>query len=130
MSLSVDGVWKAGVWATTVWADGVWREGAPAVVEEAAATGGGKKKRRRYPRKVLAYGQVHTVYSPDEERSLYQALLDRAKTLAAIGEPDDVREAEKRIKRVIRRLEKVDDSEAQWLSRLRELDEELLILLM
>jgi len=129
MSLTVDGFWKAGFWSTTFWADGFWYEGAP-VPPPAATTSGGGGRKRKYPRRVMAYGKLYTVRNPDEERQLLQALVDRAKTLAAISpEPDEVAAVRRRIRTIERRVKAVDDSEAQWLRRLREIDEELLLLL-
>lgn len=129
MSLSIDGVWKAGVWATTVWADGVWYEGPPAPAATTTTTGGGKS-RRKYPRRIMAHGKLYTVRNPEEERQLLQALMDRAKTLAAVSpEPTEIAAVRKRIRAIERRVKAVDDSEAQWLRRLREIDEELLLLL-
>lgn len=126
MSLAIDGVWKAGVWATTVWADGVWREGAPA--ED--ATGGGRSKRRRqYPRWVQIEGRRFRVNSPEEERRLLMALMERARAVEATGTHPEVRAAARRVIKIQRRLKTVDDSEAQWLRRLQEMDEELLLFL-
>ncbi len=128
MSLSVDGVWKSGVWDQTVWADGVWREGAYTPTE--TTTGGGKSKRRRhYPRWVVIDGKRFRVNSPEEERALLMAMLDRARAIEATGSFPEVAKAKRRAVRIQKRIESVDDSEAQWLARLRELDEELIFLL-
>lgn len=127
MSLSVDGVWKAGVWATTCWADGVWREGDPPAPVATTTSGGGKSK--RYPRRVMLRGRLYTVRNPREERELLQAALDRAKTLAAIAEPQEAAEAKRTALRFAKRAKAVEREESQWLARLRQIDEELLLLL-
>lgn len=104
--------------------------GGPAVEPPPATTTGGGKSRRKYPRRVMAHGKLYTVRNPEEERQLLQALMDRAKTLAAVSaEPEEVAQVRRRIKTIERRVKAVDDSEAQWLRRLREIDEELLLLL-
>ena len=129
MSLSIDGFWKAGFWSTTFWADGFWYEGAPPAPAATTTTGGGKS-RRKYPRRIMAHGKLYTVRNPEEERQLLLALMDRAKTLAAVSaEPEEIAAVRRRIKTIERRVKAVDDSEAQWLRRLREIDEELLLLL-
>jgi len=75
-------------------------------------------------------GRVYAVRSPEEERQLLQALMDRAKTLAAVSpEPEEVAAVRRKIRTIERRVKAVDDSEAQWLRRLREIDEELLLLM-
>lgn len=130
MSLSVDGVWKAGVWATTVWADGVWREGAPQPTPEVVTSGGGKKKRyARYPRRILMDGRLYTAHSAEDERRLLQAFLDRARETAASEPPEIAAETMKRAVRIQKRIEKAAERETQWMRRLQEMDEELLILL-
>lgn len=128
MSLTVDGVWKAGVWASTVWADGVWREGAAPSVDT-PTTGGGsskKKKSRKYPRRVMVRGILATVRNLEEEMALVQAMLDRAEYQDAISAELSTAEPVKALKR---RLKKVESEHQKWLAKLRQADEEILLLL-
>ena len=95
-----------------------------------ATEGGGRSKyRRRYPRWAQIDGKRYRVNSPEEERQLLQAMLDRARTVEATGTHAEAQQAIKRQVRLKTRIKKVDDSEAQWLERLREMDEELLVLM-
>lgn len=128
MSLSIDGFWKAGFWSTTFWADGFWYEGDPAPPPATTSTGGGGKS-KRYPRRVMLRGRLYTVRNPREERELLQAALDRAKTLAAIAEPQEAADAKRTALRFAKRTKAVEREESQWLARLRQIDEELLLLL-
>lgn len=133
MSLSVAGVWAVDVWDQTVWADGVWREGAPAVVDS-VTTGGGKKRRRsKYPRRVMIDGVLHTVRNAEEERRLLQAIVERsqdaAKTAQALGDEQLAKQSSKSAVRISKRVAKVDSREDEWIRRLYEEDEELLLLI-
>jgi len=100
------------------------------IVAAAAAEGGGSsKKRRKYPRWVLVGDARARVNSPEEERQLLTAMMDRAETQVIEAEtPAEVKQANARVVRIQKRIEKVDDREAQWLRRLREMDEEILLL--
>lgn len=99
------------------------------IVETTAAEGGGKSKRKRqYPRWVVIDGQRFRVNSPAEERALLEAMLDRARSVEATGSHPEAKAATKRIRRIIKRIEKVPDAEAMWVQRLRDMDEELILL--
>lgn len=107
----------------------------PPVVEE-TETGGGKSRRkqgRKYPRWVVINGQKFRVNNADEERQLLQAMQERAdvaaKTAEALGDKKLAKEAKKRAIRIEARQKQVDDREQEWLARLREEDEELLVML-
>lgn len=89
--------------------------------EVTTSTGGGKS--RRYPRRVMVRGRLYVVRSALEERQLLQAVLDRARE-AAPASPAEVRQQV----RIQRRLKQAEDEEAQWMARLREIDDELLLL--
>lgn len=103
-------------------------EPTPEVVTQ---TGGGKKKRySRYPRRILMDGRLYTAHSAEDERQLLQAFLDRARETAASEPPEIAAETIKRAVRIQKRIEKAAEREAQWMRRLQEMDEELLILLM
>ena len=91
-------------------------------------TGGGRSKRcRQYPRWVQIEGRRFRVNSPEEERRLLMALMERARAVEATGTHPEVQA--RRVIKIQRRLKTVDDSEAQWLRRLQEMDEELLLFL-
>ena len=127
MSLSVDGVWKVGVWAQTVWADGVWFEGARAAV--IAAIGGGKSRRKKYPRRIMVHGRLYNARNANEEREILRTALERAKILVELEEPAKAEAIKQSTIQIVKRLKQVDNTEAQWLQRLREIDEELLLLI-
>ncbi len=75
-------------------------------------------------------GRLYSVRNAEEERQLLQAMLDRAKVLAEISpEPVEVKQAKKRALSIQKRMKAVDDTEARWLQRLRQIDEELLLLM-
>ena len=101
------------------------------VVEDTEKFGGSSKSKRgrKYPRWVVIDGQRFRVNSPEEERQLLLAMLDRAKEVEATAAPAEAKQARKRIIRIEKRVKAVDDSEAQWMQRLREMDEELLLLI-
>ena len=108
------------------------------VVVEETTEGGGKSKRRKalerrkYPRWVVINGQRYRVNSPEEERQLLQAMLDRAQEQVQQAEDagkEPPKQAKKQARLLARRIEKAEDAEAAWLRRLREMDEELIILL-
>lgn len=98
------------------------------IVETATETAGGRSK-RRYPRWVVVDGHRYRVNSPEEERQLLLAMMDRAREVEATGTHEETRKAIKRQLRLKARIEKVDDSEAQWLEYLHQQDEEILLLL-
>lgn len=107
---------------------------APVVETPAATTGGGKSRRRsRYPRKVVVDGVVHVVNSPEEERRLLQALFERAQDAAQVaeglGDTQLAQQIQKRAVRIRKRVEAVDNREQEWLQRLMDEDEEILVLL-
>lgn len=126
MSLSIDGFWKSGFWSQTFWADGFWYEGAVTPPATPTPVAGGFSKRKPYPRKVMVRGQVYTVRSWAEELSLLQAALDRAEYQDAASVSP---ETAKPVQAIRRRLKRVESAHQKWLKRLREADEELLILL-
>ncbi len=100
-------------------------------------TGGSPSKQRRarrYPRRVSIDGRLVWVRSAEEERALleqYRARLEaEAERLEAADAPaQTVARAKVRVIRVERRIAKVDNREAEWLARLQEEDEELLLVL-
>ena len=129
MSLTVDGVWKAGVWASTVWASGVWYEPGAVPPPATPTTGGGsskKKKGRKYPRKVMVRGALYTVRNLEEELQLLQAALDRAEYQDAISVQV---ETAKPVQSIRRRIKKVESERQKWLAKLRQADEEIILLL-
>lgn len=101
---------------------------AEVVTPDAGAGSSKRKRQRKYPRWVVIEGQRFRVNSPEEERALLQAMLERAQTQAEAAPPAQAKVATRKAIRIAKRLETVDDSEAMWLQRLREMDEELLIL--
>lgn len=109
---------------------------APAVVEPTTPDGGGRgaKGRGRYPRRVIIGGRVYWVKNAEEERRLladYIASLEAHKArLEERKAPEtSVAKARVAIVRAERRLEKVDDREARWHAKLKDEDEEILLLL-
>lgn len=104
------------------------------VTEESTTTGGGKKRKRtKYPRRVMLGGFLYWVNSPEEERQLLAAMAERAREQAKIAEALGDKELgttiRKRAIRVEKRIEAVDTRESDWISRLLEEDEELLVML-
>ena len=100
-------------------------------------TGGGSsrektKRRSRYPRRVVIDGAVYWVNNADEERRLLQAMAERAREQAqiaeALGDTELAETVRRKSVRIQRRVRKADDREAEWLARLRDEDDELLIL--
>jgi hypothetical protein len=102
-----------------------------AVAEE--TKGGGKSKQgRHYPRWVVVNGQRYYVNNAEEERRLLRLLQEKteeaAKIAAALGDETLAKQATKRAVRIEKRQKTVDDREAEWLQRLQDEDEELLVL--
>lgn len=103
--------------------------GADAPVVEEAQEGGGKSRRKRkYPRWVMIEGQRFRVNSPEEERALLLAMMERAREVEATGTHPEVQKAKKTLKRIKKRLPKVEQSEDDWKQQLKQMDEELLLL--
>jgi len=136
------GYWGTGYWHANYWAlDGnYWAEGdtqGTVEVEEVLGGGpGGRKRRRqgRYPRWVLIDGARHRVNSAEEERQLLAAYQQRLEAEKAALEAQEAPQAEiaplrVKVARVERRIDAVDDREAEWKARLRRIDEELVLLL-
>lgn len=74
----------------------------------------------------MVRGQMFTVRNWEEELSLLQAALDRAQYQAAVTPSIEL---EKPIPRLQRRLKKVESERDRWLKRLKQADEELILLL-
>ena len=107
---------------------------AESAVAPGAGSGAKQYAKRKYPRKVVIDGRAYTVQSAAEERELLRAYRDRleadALRLALEESPKRaVAQAKVRVIRAQRRLEEVDDREDAWMRRLRDEDEELLIIL-
>lgn len=100
--------------------------GATAPAVTTPTTGGGKSKRKKWPKKVMVHGRLYTVRNREEEISLLQAALDRAQYQAAVTPS---LELEKPIPRLQKRLKKVESERDRWLKRLKQADEELILLL-
>ena len=100
-----------------------------------AGAGKGKRPLAGYPRWVLIGDRRYRVQTPDEERRLLaQYLAEQQAKLEALQEqpapsPKAVKSARIRIERVARRIEKVDTRADEWHARLRNEDEEILLLL-
>ncbi len=96
----------------------------------------GKRGRDRYPRRVFIEGKSYWVKNADEERALlaaYQARLEAEKEKLETVAPtpvvaEKVRKAAIKIARVERRIEKTATREAEWLERLRQEDDEILLM--
>jgi len=109
-------------------------EAAPVVADAAPDGAPGSKRRRRrsrYPRRVSIGGRLYWVENADEERRLLEAHLAKveAEALELVREDApkaEVARARVKVVRAVRRVEAVDDREAQWLDRLRREDEEIL----
>lgn len=107
---------------------------------EASATpdGGGRgaksRRKSKYPRRISIGDRLVWVKSAEEERELlaqYVAKLEAEKArLEAKNAPKrQIAQAKVAVVRARRRIERVDDWEAAWLERLRQEDEEILLLL-
>ena len=103
-----------------------------------APTGGGrgsKKAKGKYPRKIVIDGVVYYVNSAAEERRLlaqHQAKVEADALMLAVSDAPEtvVKKARVKVKRAAARLEAVDTREADWLQRLRDEDEEILMVVM
>lgn len=98
------------------------------VIVETTQEGGGSKRKRKYPRWVMIDGQRFRVNSPEEERALLLAMMERARTIEATGTHPEVQQAKKTLKRIKKRLPKVDQAKDDWSQQLKKMDEELLLL--
>ena len=105
----------------------------PPVVETEVKGGGKKRHRSKYPRRVMIDGVLHWVRNAEEERQLLQAMADRAKDAAkvaeALGDEKLAKQARKKAVKIARRREAVDTREDDWLARLLDEDEEILMVL-
>ena len=104
------------------------------ITAASAAVGGGIDRRKsKYPRRVAARGRLYVVRNADEERALLLALeqsaLDQAQIANALGDEVTAMRAKKVARKITKRVEAVDDREAEWLQRLRDEDEEILTIL-
>lgn len=98
------------------------------------APGKGGKRKSKYPRRVYIEGQLYTVKSAEEERELLRQWQERVEAealrLALEGAPKQtIARAKVKVVRAARRVEEVDNREAEWIARLMDEDEEILILL-
>lgn len=101
------------------------------VVAKGAPGGVGKRKKRR---RVMIDGQVHTVATLAEERMLLDRYIAQQRQTLETAEPSQRAEVTLRIRRAEKRAGKVESAEVSeaetHLQRLRDEDEELLILLL
>lgn len=102
-------------------------------VDTTAGAGKSKFRSRSYPRYVLVDGQRYRVWSPEEERQLLEALHDRAReamvTLEGQGKAAAAKKAKQRAVRIEKRIAKTSAADADWLAKLREDDELILMAL-
>ena len=100
------------------------------VVETRAGGGYRGPYRQRYPRRISIDGTVYWVNSPEEERALLEAFRAKLERQAELAQtPKRKKTLTLRVRRVTKRIEKVDNQEEIWLERLRQEDEEILTLL-
>ena len=116
------------------WGEAVEPEPEAPTAPDGGGRGAKQYAKRKYPRKVVIDGRAYTVQSAAEERELLRAYRDRleadALRLALEEAPKRaVAQAKVRVIRAQRRLDEVDDREDAWMRRLRDEDEELLIIL-
>ena len=107
-----------------------------AAVEERPGGGrGSKKAKSKYPRRVVIDGVIYWVNSAAEERALlakYQAKVEADALMLAVSDaPEEaVKRAKVRVKRAQARIEAVDTREDEWLQRLRDEDEDILMVVL
>jgi len=106
----------------------------PAPPVPVAKPGGiGHGKKAKYPKRVSVNGKVYTVRSVAEERRLLEELAaqnrEQAASLKALGDEVSAKRAEKKAVAVQARVDTVAIAHEQWLAKLRQDDEELLLLL-
>lgn len=94
----------------------------------------GKGGKRKYPRRIVIEGRVYTVKSAEEERELLRQWQERVEAealrLALEGAPKQtVAKARVKVVRAQRRVEEADNRESEWIARLMDEDEEILLLL-
>jgi len=108
----------------------------PTVGAGGGAGGGAKKHARRrkgYPRRVMIDGKLYLVANAEEERALLRQWRDRvereAMMLALEGAPQKkIAKAKVRVVRAEKRLEEASSREDDWIAKLREEDEEILMI--
>lgn len=105
----------------------------PAPVPVAKPGGIGHGKKPKYPKRVSVNGKVYTVRSVAEERRLLEELAaqnrEQAAILKALGDEVSAKRAEKKAVAVQARVDTVAIAHEQWLAKLRQDDEEILLLL-
>jgi len=106
---------------------------APPVPVTTKAGGIGHKKKSKYPKRVYVNGKVYTVRTVAEERRLLEELAaqnrEQAAILKALGDEVSAKRAEKKAVAVQARVDTVAIAHEKWLAKLRQDDEELLLLL-
>lgn len=101
---------------------------AAAVIATAEKPTGGRH--RKYPRKISVDGTPYQVQSLYEEKALLRAIQERreeaALKLEAKGQPERAQQVRKTVIRLKKRIARV---EVQQLDRIRQEDEEILLLM-
>lgn len=77
----------------------------------------------------MVHGRLYNARNANEEREILRTALERAKILVELEEPAKAEAIKQSTVQIVKRLKQVDNTEAQWLQRLREIDEELLLLI-
>lgn len=103
----------------------------PVPVAKPGGIGHGKKS--KYPKRVTVNGKVYTVRTVAEERRLLEEIAaqnrEQAAILKALGDEVSAKRAEKKAVAIQARVDTVAIAHEQWLAKLRQDDEELLLLL-
>ena len=95
----------------------------------AAAVRKGGARGSKYPKRVTVDGRFYTVRSRAEELELLRQLTEKANDQAAIAKALGDEVLARRIIKKAKRLETKIDARADWLARLLQEDEEILLLL-
>jgi hypothetical protein len=106
---------------------------APPVPVTTKPGGIGHGRKSKYPKRVTVNGKVYTVRSVAEERRLLEEMAsqtrEHATILKALGDEVSAKRAEKKAVAVQARIDDVAVAYEQWLAKLRQDDEEILLLL-
>lgn len=90
------------------------------------------RQRRKYPKRVTVKGRVYTVQTAAEEREILRALAEeareQAKIIEALGDKETAKRAVKFSQSLDNRAELARQAEAQWLAKLLQDDEEILLI--
>ena len=126
--------WAEGAWVDAGWVTEAWSQVANVAVVSTTTAGAPSRRRGRYPRRVVIDGVTYWANSAAHERQLLEAHRSKveadALVLAITNAPADVvAKAKVKVKRAAARVAQVDTREDEWMQRLRDEDDEILLVL-